>query len=90
MLEIFNLKFVLILSSIIGVAAAASAETFNLREVPIGECEAAISAGKNISNNAIRNLDTSYWLHDGQIYQLTVTAPNTFSVRAECRAMDPE
>jgi len=86
----FNLKFVLILLSIFGVAVAAGAETFKVRDVPIGECEAAISAGKNISNNAIRNLDTSYWLHDGQIYQLTVTALNPFSVRAECRVMDPE
>ena len=86
----YNLKFVLILLSIFGFAALAGAETFKLRDVPIGECEAAISAGKNISNNAIRNLDTSYWLHDGQIYQLTVTALNTFSVRVECRVLGPE
>ena len=86
----FNIKFVLILLSIIGVAAAAGAETFKVRDVPIGECEAAISAGKKISNNAIRNLDTSYWLNDDRLYQLTVTALNTFSVRVECRAMDQE
>ena len=89
-MEMYNLKFVLILFSIFGVAAAAGAETFKVRDVPIGECEAAISAGKNISNNAIRNLDTSYWLHDSQLYQLTVSTLNTFSLRVECRAMDPE
>ena len=89
-MQMFNLKFVLILLSIFGVAAAAGAETFKVRDAPIGECEAAIYSGKNISNNAIRNLDTSYWLYDGQIYQMTVTALNTFSVRVECRAMDPE
>ena len=85
-----KLKIILIASSIFGFTASAGAETFKMRDVPMGECEAAISSGKNISNNAIRNLDTSYWLHDGQIYQLTVTALNIFSVRVECRVLDPE
>ena len=66
------------------VSGAASAGEYRLQERDLEVCQNAVSGGTQISQDSIRNVNTSYWSSGDKIFRMTFSSLNKFSVRIKC------
>ena len=66
------------------VSGAASAEEYRVQERDLEVCQNAIIGGTKISQDSIRNVNTSYWASGDKIFRIAFSSLNKFSVRISC------
>jgi len=66
------------------VYGAASAQEYRLEDRDLEVCQNVVSGGTQISQDSIRNVNTSYWSGGDKIFRMTFSSLNKFSVRITC------
>ena len=82
-LDMIRLSFIMFFATTL-VSAAASAEEFRLQERDLEVCQNIVSGGTRISQDSIRNVNTSYWASGDKIFRIAFSSLNKFSVRISC------